>query len=241
MKRIYDHVAVSVMTDGVSVTLDGKTVKTPARRPLILPNELLAGAVAREWRAQGETIEPDTMPLMRLAATAIDRVADHRHAVIDEIVAYGETDLLCYRAVEPADLKARQAEGWQPLLDWCAEQYGARLHVAEGVIATPQESVALEALRAAVDEYDSFSLAALHTITAACGSLVIALALSEKHIDAFTSWRLSRIDESFQAEHWGIDSEAQEQADRLRLTLFHSARFLRLCNHGKITAERGSA
>ena len=240
MKRFYDHVAVSVMAGGVSVTLDGKTVKTPARRPLILPNELLAGAVAREWQAQGETIEPDTMPLMRLAATAIDRVADHRHAVVDEIAAYGETDLLCYRAAEPADLKARQAEGWQPLLDWCADRYGASLAVAEGITAAPQASVALEALRAAVDEYDSFSLAALHAITAACGSLVIALALAEKHLDAETSWNLSRIDEIFQAEHWGIDREALDQTDRLRVTLFHSARFLRLCNHGKITAERGA-
>ena len=179
------------------------------------------------------------MPLMRLAATAIDRVSDNRDAVVDEIAAYGETDLLCYRAAEPEDLKARQAEAWQPLLDWCAERFGAGLKVTEGVIAAPQDSAAIEALRAAVDGHDSMSLAALHTITTATGSLVIALALAEGHIDAETSWHLSRIDERFQAEHWGIDKDALAKAHSLRITLFASARFLRMCNHGKVIAERG--
>ncbi len=240
MKRLYDHVAVTAMEGGVAVTLDGKTVKTPARRPLVLPNEMLAGAVAREWSAQGENIEPDTMPLMRLAATAIDRVSDNRDAVVDDIAAYGETDLLCYRAAAPDALKLLQAEGWQPLLDWCATRFGATLAVTEGVIAAPQHSTATEALRAAVDGYDSMSLAALHAITAASGSLVIALALAEGHIDAKTAWRLSRIDESFQAEHWGIDAEALDKAERLRVTLFNAARFLRMCNHGKMAGQRGS-
>ena len=234
MKRVYDEVATAVVEGRITVTLDGKTVKTPAGRPLTLPNEPLAEAIAEEWSAQGDRIEPDCMPLMRLAATAIDRVADHRRAVVDEITAYGETDLLCLRAAEPADLKDRQAQGWQPLLDWCAERYGARLAAVEGVIAAPQERAALETLRAVVDGYDAMSLAALHGVTAASGSLVIALALAEGHTDAETSWRLSRIDESFQAERWGEDAEAQEKAERLRASLFESARFLKLCNHGKI-------
>ncbi len=239
MKRFYEHAAVTAMAAGVAVTLDGKTVNTPARRPLILPNELIAKAIAREWAAQGETIEPDAMPLMRLATSAIDQITDNRDAVVDEIAAYGESDLMCYRAAEPADLKARQDEGWQPLLDWCAERYGARLAVTEGVIAVPQDSTATEALRVAVDGYEPMSLAALHTITAATGSLVIALALAEGHIDAQTAWRLGRVDVSFQAEHWGIDKETLAHSDRLRATLYASARFLRMCNHCRIVAESG--
>ena len=239
MKRFYDRAEFEAVDDGVAVTLDGKIVKTPARRPLVLPNDLIAGAIAGEWSAQGETIEPDSMPLMRLAATAIDRIADNRDSVIDEIAAYGETDLLCYRTAEPEDLNARQAEGWQPLLDWCAEHLGAELEVTEGVIAEPQDSAATEALRAAVDGHDGMSLAALHTITTATGSLILALALSRGRIDAKTAWLLSRIDEMFQAERWGIDRESLAKTERLRATLFASARFLRLCNHGKITAERG--
>ena len=239
MKRFYDRAEFEAVDDGVAVTLDGKIVKTPARRPLVLPNDLIAGAIAGEWSAQGETIEPDSMPLMRLAATAIDRIADNREAVIDEIAAYGETDLLCYRTAEPEDLNARQAEGWQPLLDWCMEHLGAELEVTEGVIAEPQDSAATEALRAAVDGHDGMSLAALHTITTATGSLILALALSRGRIDAKTAWLLSRIDEMFQAERWGLDQETLAKTERLRATLFASARFLRLCNHANITAEKG--
>lgn len=240
MKRFYEHAGVMQDEDGVAVILDGKTVKTPARRLLVLPNESIAKAVAREWAAQGETIDPDTMPLMRLAATAIDRVSDNRAAVVDEIAAYGETDLVCYRTAEPDDLKARQAENWQPLLDWCADQLGARLAITEGVIAAPQESYAIAALRRAVDGYDSMSLAALHSIATATSSLVIALALAEGHMDAETSWRVSRVDESFQAEHWGVDEETLAQAGRLRATLFAAARFLGMCNYSSMQRERGA-
>ena len=235
MKRYYQDVAV---TDGHAVTLDGKPVKTPARRPLVLPNALIARAVAREWAAQGETVEPDSMPLMRLAATAIDRVADNRESVVDEISAYGETDSTCYRAAEPEDLRARQDEGWQPLLEWCARRLGANLAVTEGVIAIAQDSAATGALRAAVDGYDVMSLAALHAITAASGSLVIALALAEGHIDARNAWLLSRIDERFQAERWGMDEEAKDKSEQMRVTLYASARFLRLCNHDKVAGKK---
>ena len=214
-------------------------MKTPARRLLVLPNELIAKAVAREWAAQGEVIDPDTMPLMRLAATAIDRVADNRDTVVDEIAAYGETDLVCYRATGPEDLKARQADNWQPLLDWCADHLGARLTITEGVIAAPQDSAATGALRRAVDGYDTMSLAALHVIASATGSLVIALALAEGQLDAKNAWHASRVDESFQAEHWGIDEEALAHAGRLRVTLFAAARFLRMCNYDSMRGERG--
>ena len=239
MKRLYEDAAVWAVEGGVAVTLDGKTVNTPAKRPLVLPNELVAKVIAGEWSKQGETIEPDKMPLMRLAATAIDMVADNRDAVVDEIASYGETDYICYRSAVPQDLNQREAEAWDPLLDWCADRFGARLAVTDGMVAIKQDSAATQALRAVVDGYDDFSLAALNTITTATGSLVLALALADKRIDAHTAWMLSRVDEMFQAQRWGMDQEARDNTELMRQTLFASSRFLRLCNHGKIAGERG--
>lgn len=234
MKRFFEQTDTEAVDGGFTVTLDGKAVKTPARNPLVLPNDMIALVIAREWSAQKETIAPDTMPTMTLAATAIDRVADHRAAVVDEVAAYGETDLLCYRAAEPEDLQARQAEGWQPLLDWCADRYGATLKITEGVVAISQDSAALDALRAAIEGYGAMSLTALHSITTATGSLVIALALADRHIDARKAWMLSRIDEMYQAQKWGMDQEARDKTESLRVTLFASSRFIRMCNHDKL-------
>ena len=230
MKRFYNEATVGVGEDGHTVELDGRVVKTPARRPLVLASAALAEAVAAEWVAQDETVEPDTMPLTRLASTAIDRVADNRDHVIDETAAFGATDLLCYRAASPVDLAAGQAAGWQPLLDWLAERHGARLMVTEGLAAVTQPEDTLAKLRALVAEFDTPALAALHTVTSACGSLVIALALAEGRVDAAEAWRLSRIDETFQADRWGLDPETESRGERLRVEIAAAARFLELCS-----------
>lgn len=225
MKRFYREAAVGA---GNHVELDGGTVKTPAGRPLTLPNAALAHAVAGEWAAQGDTVEPDTMPLTRLATTAIDRVADQRDKVINEVAGFGETDLLCYRAADPAELADRQNGGWQPLLDWLDERHDARLVVTEG-LTVAQSETALATLRGLVSEFDTPALAALHTITSACGSLVIALALADGRVDAGEAWRLSRIDETYQGERWGVDPEIEAQGKRLRGEIAAAARFLELC------------
>ncbi len=229
MKRFYSDAAVGAGEGGYGVELDGRVIKTPARRPLVLPNPALAEAVTAEWAAQVETVEPDTMPLTRLATTAIDRVADHREPVIDETAAYGATDLLCYRAAGPVDLAAAQASGWQPLLDWLAASHGASLAITEGLIAIEQSDDALAALRALVAGFDTLALAALHTVTAASGSLVIALALANQRIDAAEAWRLCRLDEAFQAERWGLDPETESRGEQLRIEIAAAARFLELC------------
>ena len=237
MKRFYREAGVGDAAGGHAIELDGRPVKTPARRPLVLPTAAAAEAVAAEWAAQGDAVDPTTMPLTRLATTAIDRVADNRERVIGEIAAYAGADLLCHRTTEPPELAARQAEGWQPLLDWLAERHGARLAVTEGITAAEQPEAAVDTLKQAVDGYGDVALAALHTVTAACGSLVIALALADGRIDGAQAWRLSRIDEDFQIERWGKDAEAAEAAKILRADIEAAARFLLL----SAAAAKGAA
>ncbi|MGE5145245.1 MAG: ATP12 family chaperone protein [Candidatus Eiseniibacteriota bacterium] len=228
MKRIYKHVAVAAGEGGFGVTLDGRPVRTPGRAPLTVASRALAEAIAEEWRAQGDTVEPETMPLTRLASTALDLVPARRPAIVGEAAAYAGTDLVCYRAEAPVELVARQQAAWQPLLDWAAGRYGAALAVTTGVVPRPQPPEALAALRRAVEAEDDLSLVALHAATVAAGSLVIALALLEGRIDAAEAFALSQLDETFQIERWGEDSEATRRRAALRDDLAHAARFHRL-------------
>ena len=211
-----------------TVALDGRTVRTPARRPLALPTRALAEAIAAEWASQGEKVRPADMPLMGFASTAIDGVAPDRERVIGETMGYGGADLLCYRAEAPEELVERQNRAWQPLLDWCAARYRAPLRVTAGVIAVPQAEDSLAALRTAVAGLDDFALTALHNLSVACGSLVLALAVAEGRIDAATAWSLSRLDEDWQAGIWGEDPEAARRAAALRTEIEATARFLAL-------------
>jgi chaperone required for assembly of F1-ATPase len=224
VKRIYDSAAVVEAEGGWGISLDGK----PLRKPLVLPTRVLAEAVAAEWNAQGETVKPETMPLTRFASTARDRVASQREAVIDEIAGYGASDLLCYRAEHPQALVQRQAETWQPVLDWAARRFDAPLAVTSGVLPVAQEPQSLAALRAAVAEYDAFALAALQAATSASGSLILALALATGHLDAAAVAAASQVDETFQAEKWGQDAEAEERLAGLRAQLSDAERFLAL-------------
>ena len=213
---------------GFGVALDGKPVRTPGRKPLTVASRALAEAIAAEWRGQGDKIEPATMPLTRLASTALDLVPEHRPAIVGEVAGYAETDLVCYRAETPTELVERQHGAWQPLLDWAAERYGAALAVTAGVVPRPQPREALAALRRAVEAQDDQSLVALHAATVAAGSLVIGLALTEGRIDAAAAFDLSQLDETFQIERWGEDSEATRRRAALRDDLGQAALFHRL-------------
>ena len=168
------------------------------------------------------------MPLMRLAATAIDRIGKERAANVDQIAAYGGSDTLCYRADSPAALVERQAELWQPLLDWAAEAHGARLTVTQEITHVAQDRAALDALRAAVAALDDCRLAAVSQLTASCGSLVIALAVSGRHIGAAQATAASQLDEQWQAEQWGRDAEAAERHENLAREIADAVRFLEL-------------
>ena len=228
MKRFYKDASASAGADGgYAVLLDGKAVKTPKRAILSLPNVMLAEAIAEEWCGQGETIDPQTMPLTRLAFAAIDVVTPERDTIAAQVLEYAKHDLLCYRAEEPPDLVARQAHAWDPLLDWAAETYGARLKVGFGIQHVPQPPKAIAALEQAVAPHDEFELAALHTATNITGSLILALALAEEEVNAQEAFDVAMLDEAFQAEKWGTDAEAEQRRQRLLTELTAADRFLR--------------
>jgi len=228
MKRLYRAVAATAERDGFGLALDGKRVNTPAGATLVVRPRALAEAIAAEWSAQGERVLPQTMPLMQFAATAFDRVAPSRAAVIEQLVSYGETDLLCYRASEPAELVDRQIAMWQPLLDWAALRFGVELTVIAGLMPQPQPAGALAALRAALAPTDALGLTGLLAVAGAAGSLVLALALQDRRLSAEEVWALSQLDETFQIERWGEDDEAAARRAALRVDLVAAGRFLAL-------------
>lgn len=228
LRRFYREATTVARDGGFGVLLDGKPLKTPARHTMILPTRALAEGIAAEWRAQESEIRPLTMPLMRLAATAIDRIRGDRDRVIDEIAAYAGTDLLSYRAEGPPELVTRQEREWQPLLDWLRRRYDVHLQVTRCVVAVPQPEAALARLRAVIAARDDFALAALHALTTTSGSLVIALAVAEGEIDAATGFRAGHLDELYQAGLWGEDAEAAKRRKSLAGDMESAARFLEL-------------
>lgn len=228
MKRFWAAAGVAERPEGWAVLLDGRPVKTPAKLPLVLPTEALARAVAEEWDAQQGEVRPALMPLTRTANSAIDKVASMAAAVVEEIARYGGTDLLCYRATGPAALIARQAAAWDPWLDWVAGQ-GAALRVTTGIVHVAQPEVSLGRLSARVSARSHFELAALYDLVAITGSLVLGLAVAEGRLEAGDAFDLARLDEDWQAEHWGVDDEAAESAAMKRQAMRDAGRFLRLC------------
>lgn len=227
MKRFYKDVAVvEADGEGYRVTLDGRPIRTPAKKPLTVPYRALAEAIADEWRAQGETVTPSTMPMTQLANTALDRIPAQREEIVGAVAAYAETDLLCYRAEEPAELAALQTAVWQPLLDWAALRYDAALIVTSGIIPARQPAGACRALRAAVEALDDLTLAAVQNATAACGSIVLALALLEGRIGAEDAFEASELERSFQIDRWGEDEEAALQRRALRQDILVTRQFL---------------
>jgi chaperone required for assembly of F1-ATPase len=228
VKRIYRKAEPVPTTGGHGVALDGRLVKTPGKRDLIVPSPALAAEIAAEWEAQQAEIRRETMPLTRLAGATIDRDTARHGAVVQQVADYAGTDLVCYRATHPPALVTRQQEVWQPLLDWAAGRYKAPLTVTSGVIPSSQPPASLAAFIAAVAAYDEFALTALHAATAACGSLVIALALLEGRLDAAEAFAASHLDESYQIEAWGEDEEQAERRASLSAEIAAAARLVLL-------------
>lgn len=225
MKRFYKEVSVG---GDFSVLLDGKPVKTPLKSALVLPTQSLAEAVAQEWREQGKTLAPATMWLTKLANTAIDRAEPLREHMASDLLGFGKNDLLCYRAVEPAELIERQQEAWDPLLNWLHQVLGARLRVTRGVGHIDQDDVAIAALRRAINAQDRWTLTGLQTATTITGSLVLALAMALSRLSASQAFALSRIDEMYQAEKWGSDPEAEQRAQLHAAELEMAGKFMEL-------------
>lgn len=228
-KRFWTGVDVVAAEGGFAIALDGRAIKTPAKVPLIVPTRALADLVAAEWRAQGDRIDPETMPATRGANAALDKVRVQFDAVVDILVGYGGSDLLCYRAADPAGLVARQAAGWDPLLDWATQRFGVRFVVTRGVMPVAQPAETLACLHRHVARFGPFQLTAFHDLVALPGSLVIALAVTEGFAAPHPLWQASRIDEQWQLEHWGEDTETLILADRRRQAFLHAVRFFDAC------------
>lgn len=208
-KRFYKAATSGAVEGGYGILLDGRPVRTPAKKLLAVPALAIAERLAAEWDAQAEEIDPAKMPVTRLVNTAVDGVSANLDAVFEEILRFAGTDLLCYRADSPEGLVARQREGWDPLIRWAADAKGARFILVEGVMHREQPPQALVAFSAALDAWrDPLALACLHTVTTLTGSALIALALAEGVVNAERAWTLAHIDEDWQIEHWGTDEEA---------------------------------
>ena len=210
------------------ILLDNRAVRTPGRAEGLLPTRAVAEAVAGEWAAQHDVLDPQSMPLTGLAWTALDRVRPARAEIVEAVAAYAAHDLLCYRAEGPVDLAARQQALWQPLLDWLALTFDAPLAVTAGIVSVEQPPAALAALTRAVAAHDDFALAALSAATAATGSLAIALALVEGRISSEGAFAAARLDESYQMERWGDDAEAARRRAAIRAELAAVERFVAL-------------
>ncbi len=208
-KRFWDTARVEETTGGFGVFLDARDLKTALKNPLVVPTEGFAEKIALEWAAVDGKINKHLMPFTRMAEAALDAAGSECAGIVDNLTGYGETDLLCYRAESPIELIARQAENWDPLLDWAAQALAAPLHKTQGIIAIDQPQSSIEKLRGCVEQFDLFQLTAFYDLVKISGSLIIALAVSRKHIDAATGWQLSTVDDAWQIEQWGTDDEAQ--------------------------------
>ena len=228
LKRFYDDVTVEEHDSGYCLCLDGKQVKTPAQALLSVESRRLAEEAAKEWQQQGEAVDFETMPLSRLSATAIDRVARYRSDIETIVMNLAGTDLLCYWAEDPQELVDRQAIHWQPLLDWIADTYGAPLEVCRGIIPINQPANSIERLRAEVSQLDEFTLTGISSAAVAAGSLVLALALFRGRLNVDATVDAALLDERFQMERWGQDSDAMARHRRIADEIAISRRFLDL-------------
>jgi chaperone required for assembly of F1-ATPase len=232
-KRFYKVADIAAGPDGkFQIKLDGRAVKTPKKRPLELPNRAFAEAVSVEWQAQKDVIDPVTMPLTRIANTAIDAVADNMLDVAADVVAYAGSDFLCYRAEAPSPLISRQAAAWDPVLAWAHAEHGARFVLSQGVVPVAQSERALSAIAKAVAPFDPFQLTALHVLTTLTCSAVLALAYASGAIPSDDMWAAAHVDEDWQIEMWGHDAEAAIRREKRRVEFDAACKVLALSRAG---------
>lgn len=206
--------------------LDGRPVKTPRKSFLTVPTRALAEAVAGEWAAQGDKIAPLSMPLTRLANTAIDRVRDERDKIVDEVLSFAGSDLVCYRAHEPADLVERQARHWDPILHFAQRELDAGFVTAQGITHVPQPEEALRAFEAYAKGLNDFALAGFHSLTTLTGSALLTAMLERQTISPEDAWTAAHVDEDWQIAQWGEDEEAMERRQRRHAEFLSCCRYL---------------
>jgi chaperone required for assembly of F1-ATPase len=227
-RRFYKTVSVAGTKAPFSIRLDERPLRTPLKRALELPTKALARAVATEWEEQAEKIEPHTMPLTRLANTALDRVEPDRDRIINEIVDFAGSDLVCYRAEQPFGLVERQATDWQPVIDWARSALAAEFQVTEGVVHVRQPQAALHATRDYLAQKSAWDLTAIHNITTLTGSALIATMACANAVPASEAWTAAHVDEDWQIEHWGWDEEARHRRNHRRREFDTCLRFCEL-------------
>jgi chaperone required for assembly of F1-ATPase len=233
-KRFYEEAAVVERDGGFHVALDGRTARTPGRNRLVLPTRAAAEAVAVEWAAQGERIDPAAMPATRLVNSALDGVAADPASARAEIVSHASSDLLCYRAGEPEKLVARQSDLWDPVLAWANAELGARFFVVQGISFVAQPRLSLAAVTRAVEAVPApFALAALNLMTVLSGSALIALAVAHGSLEPDAAWAAAHVDEDVQIETWGEDAEAAVRRARRFADFAAAAELLRRVGFGR--------
>ncbi|MEM9873102.1 MAG: ATP12 family protein [Pseudomonadota bacterium] len=221
-KRFWSDATAVADGTGWVIELDGRRVKTPAKAALHVPTQALAEAIATEWAAQEDVVDPTAMPFTRSANAAIDKVAVQHDEVADMLAAYGDADLLCYRADQPDTLVARQAAIWDPYLEWLARDLGVRLAPRTGLMHESQAPQALETITEITRRMSNFELAAFHDLVSLSGSWVLGFAAAKDMTTLPEIWAASRLDEIWQAEQWGDDEEAQELAKLREIAFFHA-------------------
>jgi len=226
--RFYKAVGVAPAGSRFRLLLDGKPVRTPAKKEFLLPTRPLADAVAAEWEAQTGRIDPVTMPLTRLANSAIDGVMGREAEVRADIVKYAGSDLVCYRAEGPPELVRRQSQVWDPVLVWTREALGASFYVVQGIMSAPQPVPAVAGVARAIEAHGAFDLAALHVMTTLMGSALLALAHARGALTADEAWAAAHIDEDWQIGQWGADAEAKARRDRRSLEMRAASRLIEL-------------
>ncbi len=221
----WSDVNVTEVDGGYKVLLDGRDLRTPAKEVLQVPTRVLAETIAAEWRSLEGKVDPEKLPMTKLANVAIDKVAVQSEPIIDMLAEYATTDLLCYRATSPKGLADRQEQVWQPLLDWFAQTHGVRLEVGSGVMPIRQPTQVLAASAALLRNYTHFELAAIYDLISLSGSFVIGLATANEKLTAIDAWAASRIDEDWQIAEWGADDDASALA-ATRQKAFERAAFV---------------
>ncbi|NND49056.1 MAG: ATPase [Rhizobiales bacterium] len=229
IKRFYQRAEAAPLEGGFGVLLDGRPARTPLKTQLTVPHEVLGAELAGEWQAQDPDIETPTMPLTRLANTAIDGVARERDGVIESMAAYAGSDLICYRASAPEGLVSRQAECWDPIVRWAEKATATRLTLTAGLVAVEQSPDLIPAIARLIADHDDLALAALAMTTTMSGSVLMALALSRRAINADAAWAAAHVDEDWQISQWGEDAEAARRRAGLYRDFLAAARVLDLC------------
>jgi chaperone required for assembly of F1-ATPase len=227
-KRFYKEVSVEAEESGFSVRLDGRPMRTPARNKIMLPTREAALLVENEFSRQVDVIDPATMPVTRLANTAIDGVSGDPQPVLEDILRFASSDLLCYRACHPQALVDRQNASWDPVLEWAQFTLGANLAIAEGVMHIEQPRQAIAAIGQRLRNHtDPFVIAGLHVMTSLTGSALLAMAVVEDHLDADQAWAAAHVDEDWNISQWGEDAEAAENRERRRSEMMAAASLIK--------------